>query len=212
MVTGWRFSIALLLVLRASAAPKTHTVFLGKWRPAQTASDSGETRPIKIRRLIVDGRPREYTFGQAHDVTENLFVIRRVFRVNDTLPDDRETTPSWVWRVDGWISVDRATGHVALLNLPAFDAELSEVSWYRDYAAYCGTSDDGAKAYLMVWQVGKRKPVLRKEFAGPSCEAPHWARSPSRVTFVAAGEKNSFLVRARGADPQPDVTDEAQDK
>ena len=213
MVHAWRFSIALLLVLRAAAAPRPHTVFLGKWHPAQTASDTGETRRIKIRGLIVDGRLREYTFGQTHDVTESVFVIRRVFRVNDMLPDDRQTTPIWAWRMDGWISVDRATGHIAQLNMPAFDAELSEVSWYRDYAAYCGTSDDGSKAYLMVWQMGKKKPVLRKEFAGPSCEAPRWARGPSRVTFVAAGEKNSFLVRARGADPQPDVAEEeAQDK
>jgi hypothetical protein len=213
MVTAWRFSIALLLVLPARAAPRQHIVFLGNWRPAQTASDSGDSRPIKIRRLIVDGRLRDYTFGQAHDVTESVFVIRRVFRINDTLPDDRQATPSWVWRMDGWISVDRMTGHIAQLNLPAFDAELSEVSWYRDYAAYCGTSDDGARAYLMVWQVGKKKPALRKEFAGPSCEAPRWARGPSRVTFIAAGEKNSFLIRARGADPQPDAAEEeAQDK
>lgn len=157
MVKAWRFSIGLLLVLQAGAAPRTHTV-VGKRLPAQTASDSGNSRPIKVRRLIVDGHLREYTFGQAHDVTESAFVIRRVFLINDMLPDDRQTTPSWVWRMDSWISVDRTTGHIGQLNLPAFDAELSEVSWYRDYAAYCGTWDD-ARGYLMGVADRQKEPV-----------------------------------------------------
>jgi hypothetical protein len=100
------------------------------------------------------------------------------------------------------------TGHVAQLNMPAFDSETSEAGWYRDYAAYCGASDDGGKAYLVVWQLGKRKPLLRKEFTGASCVTPKWERSPSRVTFTAGGEKSSFVVHPRGADPQNEPTDE----
>lgn len=200
--------MVLLLVIGASAAPQQHSVFLGKWQIVKTAPDSGEARTIKMRRLMIDHRAREYTFGPSHDVTDRLFVVRRIHRVNDALPQDPPAAPHWVWRMDGWISVDRVTGHIASLSLPAFDAEVSEVSWYRDYAAYCGPSDDGAKAYLMVWQLGKKKPVLRKEFLGPGCEAPRWDRSPSRVTFIAAGEKTSFLIRARGADPQPETTEE----
>lgn len=200
--------MALLLAVSASAAPRQHSVFLGKWRSVKTLSDSGEGREVNVRRLIVDDRVREYTSGPAHDVTDRLFVVRRAYRVNDALPQDGQSAPRWVWRLDGWISVDRATGHVAQLNLPAFDVETSEASWYRDYAAYCGMSEDGAKAYLVVWQLGKRKPVLRKEFAGSSCEAPKWDRSPSRVTFVAGGEKSSYIVHARGADLQPEATEE----
>src|SRR5438128_1317862 len=83
--------------------------------------------------------------------------------------------------------------------LSVFDIELSQASWYRDYAAYCGASDDGARVYLMIWQLGRKKPVLRKEFAGPMCETPKWDRNPSRVTFVAGGEKASFIVRAGSA-------------
>jgi hypothetical protein len=113
-----------------------------------------------------------------------------------------------VWRLDGWISVDRQTGHVAQLNLPAFDSDSSTASWYRDYAAYCGASDDGAKTFMVVAQLGKRKPVLRKEYPGPACAAPKWERSPSRVTFVAAGEKSSFVVHAHSADLQPDAGEE----
>jgi hypothetical protein len=104
--------------------------------------------------------------------------------------------------------VDRFTGHIAQLNLPAFDADISQASWYRDYAAYCGTSDDGAKAYLVVSQLGKRKPILRKEFSGLGCAAPKWERGPSRVTFIVAGEKSSFVVRSRSADAQPESNEE----
>jgi len=125
--------------------------------------------------------------------------------VNDALPRDSAESSQWVWRLGGWISVDRSTGHVAALNLPVFDPDSSEASWYRDYAAYCGTSDDGEKAYLVVWQLGKRKPVLRKEFSGSGCSAPAWERQPARVTFSAGGEKNSFIVRTHGADAQAEA-------
>ena len=94
------------------------------------------------------------------------------------------------------------------LNLPAFDGDASEASWYRDYAAYCGSSDDGSKTYMVVSQMGKRKPILRKEYSGPACAAPKWERAPSRVTFVAAGEKSSFVVHAHGADLQADTAEE----
>jgi hypothetical protein len=208
MPFAWRVSAILLFAASGFAAPREHTVALGKWHTVKTMSDSGEARDVKIRRLIVDGRVKEYTSGPAHEVTDRLFVLRRAYRVNDALPDDRQKAPQWTWRLDGWISVDRSTGHIAQLNLPVFDPEISEASWYRDYAAYCGTSDDGSKAFLVVSQLGKRKPVLRKEFSGPGCGAPKWERGPSRVTFTAAGEKNSFIVRSRGADPQPEANEE----
>ena len=61
---------------------------------------------------------------------------------------------------------------------------------------------------MVVSQLGKRKPILRKEYAGPACAAPKWERTPSRVTFVAAGEKTSFVVHAHGADLQADAAEE----
>jgi hypothetical protein len=141
-------------------------------------------------------------------VTDRLFVVRRAFRVNDSLPDETGKPPQWVWRLGGWISVDRQTGHVAQLNLPSFDGDSSEASWYRDYSAYCGASDDGSKTYMIVSQLGRRKPVLKKEFSGPACPAPRWERAPSRVIFMAAGEKTSFLVHSHGADLQTDAAEE----
>jgi len=201
--------LSLLVFLGSSAAaPRAHTVLLGKWRAAQVRSDSGETHEIKVRELVIDARLREYTTGPTHDVTDRLFVVRRAYRVNDALPDETGKPPQWVWRLGGWISVDRQTGHVAQLNLPSFDGDSSEASWYRDYSAYCGASDDGSKTYMIVSQLGRRKPVLKKEFSGPACPAPRWERAPSRVIFMAAGEKTSFLVHAHGADLQTDAAEE----
>lgn len=203
------FCFSVLLLLGSSfAAPKAHTILLGKWRAVEVRSDSGEGQGIKVRELIIDGRTREYTTGAAHEVTDRLFVVRRAYRINDALPEENRKPQQWVWRLDGWISIDRQTGHIAQLNLPAFDGDTSEASWYRDYAAYCGASDDGSKTYMVVSQIGKRKPILRKEYSGPACVAPKWERGPSRVTFVAAGEKNSFVVHAHSADLQPDTAEE----
>lgn len=197
----------LLMPLSSFAAPKVHSVILGQWRAVEVRSDSGETQQLKIRELLIDGRIREYTTGVLHEVTDRLFVVRRAYRINDALPDEKKPQ-QWVWRLDGWISVDRQSGHVAQLNLPVFDGDTSQASWYRDYAAYCGASDDGSKSYLVVSQLGRRKPILRKEYPGPACAAPRWERSPSRVTFITAGEKSSFVVHAHGADLQPDTTEE----
>jgi hypothetical protein len=205
MSLAFRVSLMVALFASAWAAPRQHIILLGKSQAVKMIADSGESRDVKVRGLIVDGRVREYTAGAGHEVTDRLFVIRRAYRVNDALPQDAGPSSQWVWRLDGWISVDRSTGHVAQLNMPVFDPDSSEASWYRDFAAYCGTSDDGEKAYLVVWQLGKRKPVLRKEFSGPGCSAPAWERKPARVTFTAAGEKNSFIVRTHGAEAQAEA-------
>jgi hypothetical protein len=202
------YSFLLLLAGGSYAAPRQHTVALGKWRTVELRSESGTAQPATVRELLIDGRLREYLTGPPHEVTERLFVVRRAYRMNDNLPEEIKKPPQWVWRLGGWISVDRQTGHVAQLNLPAFDGEISEASWYRDYAAYCGISDDGSKTYMMVAQLGKRKPVLKKEISAASCAAPRWERTPSRVTFQVAGEKTTFAIRARGADLQPETAEE----
>jgi len=196
--------LALLLVTNVLAAPRPHTVLLGKWRTVKVVSDSGQPHELKVRELIVDERLKEYTTGLSHEVTDSLFVIQRVYRLNDALSDDQQKSPQWIWRLGGWISVNRRTGHVAQVNLPAFDPESSEAAWYQDYAAYCGKSGNGARTYLVVWQLGKRKPVLRKALTGPGCAAPTWERDPSRVTFMAAGEKNTVIVPKAGEKEGPE--------
>jgi hypothetical protein len=194
-------SAVLLLIASSLAATKTHTIVLGKAVSIKLSGPQGSVTEVRIRPLLVDDRAREYTTGGAHDVTDRVFVIRRAFRLNDTLPSEAGKPARFVWHLGGWISVDRQTGRITQLNLPFFDPQISEASWFRDYAAYCGNSDDGGKAYAMVFQLGRRKPLLKQEFPGESCPAPGWEREPLRVTFDPPGvEKASFVVRSRSAE------------
>ncbi len=115
----------------------------------------------------------------------------------------------WVWQRGGWLLVDRMTGHVSAISLPEFDSYYSVASWYRDYVAYCGVSDDGKKLFAVVFQVGRRKPVLKKplgettedDMPDSECPAPAWERRPTRVTFEAGeDEKLTYAVRGHAAD------------
>lgn len=203
-------AIAPLLMAGAFAATKTHTIVLGKAAAIKLAGLPGGEIETRVRPLLVDDRLREYTSGAAHDVTERIFVIRRAYRLNDNLPTEAGKPPRWIWRLGGWISVDRQSGRVAQLNLPFFDPQISVASWFRDYAAYCGNSDDGSKAYAMVYQLGRKKPILKQQFPGETCPAPAWEREPLRVTFDPPGvEKASFLVRSRSA--EYDISQEAEE-
>jgi len=196
-----------LLAATALGAPKPHVVSLDKWSAIKWCVGPNETQclDLKVRALYVDGRLREFTLGTSHDITERLFVVRRAFRVNDNLPLDNNAAPRWVWQRGGWLLVERNTGHVSPINLPEFDSYYSVASWYRDYVAYCGVSDDGKKLFAVVLQVGRRKPVLKKplsEAAGDDmpdseCPAPVWERRPARVTFEAEENQKSAYNGAR---------------
>jgi len=100
------------------------------------------SRPEGARPVCGRADSRIY-LGAFHEITERLFVVRRAFRVNDTLPGDTATASGWVWQRGGWLLVDRSTGQISAIALPEFDPYCSVASWYRDYAAYCGVSDDG---------------------------------------------------------------------
>ena len=206
----------LLSPVSFGAAAKVHVIAFGKWTSVQALSADGEdnAKPIKIRALIVDGRVKEYATGATHEVTDRLFVVRRAFRVNDSLPEDG--APRWQWQVGGWLLVDRTMGRVSAVNLPEFDAAYSAASWYRDYAAYCGLSDDGKKSYAIVAQLARRKPILKKALTdkasddGALCPTPVWQRGPARVSFApASGEKQTFAIRGHVVDV---VNDEEQEE
>lgn len=186
-----------------------------QWHAGPAVDDKPLT--LKIRALVVDGQVKEYMVGPQHEVTERLFVIRRAFRVNDSLPEDASS--HWQWQRGGWLLVDRVTGHVTAINLPEFDAFYSVASWYRDYVAYCGVGDDGKKTYAIVAQLTRRKPVLKKavsesvpaEDAAPdsACPAPSWERAPMRVSFEpSAGTKQTFAIWGHVVDV---VVDDDQD-
>jgi hypothetical protein len=207
---GPLFRVALCFVLvvgTALAASKPHLVTFGKWTAVKssTAPDESRSDDLKVRPVYVDGRLKEFTFGISHDVTDRLFVVRRVIRVNDTLPQETAPTPRWTWQRGGWLVVDRVSGHISQASLPEFDPDSSSASWYRDYVAYCGVSDDGRKLYAVVAQLGRRKPILKKslgEAAGDQtsdseCAPPGWQRAPTRVSFVSkADQKFTFAVRS----------------
>jgi len=201
----------LFLLSPDSAAAKVHVIAFGKWMQVQCYTGYGPAEKptsVRVRALVVDGRIKEYVIGSPHDVTERLFVVRRAFRVNDSLPDD--AAPKWQWQRGGWLLVDRTTARVSAINLADFDPVYSAASWYRDYVAYCGVADDGKKTYATVAQLSRRKLLLRKpiaeglpENAGPdsACEMPEWQRNPVRVSFqAAAGETQTFSIRGRTVD------------
>ena len=196
---GRALCLPLLMLSMASAASRPHTIGFGKWQAVKISADTGEDQTARIRSLFIDGRLKEYTAGPVHEITDRIFVVRRAFRLNDSLPGEKPSPSRWVWSLGNWISVDRSTGHSAQLTLPEFDPELSQVSWYRDYAAYCGASDDGSKMYLIVAQLGKRKPILKRE-SQDQCDLTQWERRPIRVTFSGTGGKSTFLVHGRGAE------------
>jgi hypothetical protein len=182
-----------------SAAPrKGHLVVLGAVRkvPYSKAGDpagagAGEDS-LRIRALLVDGVLKEWTTGEAHDVTDRSFVVRRAIRLNDALPGDAKQ--NWVWQRGPWLLVDRVAGHVVALKLPDYDPGVSQVSWFRDYAAYCGVTPSGKSLYALVAQVAARKAVLAKKLeafdAGhaDACAAAEWQREPLRITFHPAGK------------------------
>ena len=164
-----------------------------------------QTADMKVRALVIDGRVKEYALGMPHEVTERLFVVRRAFRVNDSLPED--SGPHWQWQRGGWLLVDRLTGHVSPINLPEFDAVYSAASWYRDYVAYCGVADDGKKTFAIVAQISRRKPVLKRplsndgvaENAGPdsACPAPAFAAKPGAGQLSIGRQRETNLCHSR---------------
>jgi hypothetical protein len=212
-----------------AAARKVHSVALGAARkvPYSKTGDPAGAGPaedgLKIRALFVDSVLKEWTTGDAHDVTDRSFVVRRVIRLNDALPGDKpapgDKQGHWVWQRGPWLLVDRVSGHIAALKLPDYDPGVSQVSWFRDYGAYCGVTASGKSLYAVVAQVAARKPVLVKKFTGftaenhpdPVCGVAEWQREPLRVTFHPAGAAAvSFDVAPGSAVLVEDASDDAE--
>ena len=190
-----------LPAVAATPPKKPHVVVLGAIRsvPYSKAGDPAGAGPdetsLKTRALLVDGRVSEWTTGEAHDVTDRSFVVRRALRINDSLPGDQAKSSHWVWQRGPWLLVDRMTGRVTALKLPDYDPGASQVAWFRDYAAYCGVTATRKSLYAVVAQIGVRRMVLGKKLSPfdaeshvwPICGMPEWQREPLRVTFHPAG-------------------------
>jgi hypothetical protein len=196
--------------LAATAPAKVHVVSLGAVRKvpytppesAVVAVKGADAPTLKVRPLIVDGRQKEWTTGDAHDVTDRSFTIRRALRLNDALPGD--AVARWSWQPGPWLMVDRSTGHITALHLPDFDTEISDAIWFRDYAAYCGTAETTKGGlFAIVAQLGARRPVVQKQIGKwpqpsppePVCKPAEWQRAPMRVTLQpTGGEPMTFSV------------------
>ena len=204
-----RFILSILIVVlilitssltALASGRKVHTVFLSgaKRVPYSKIGDpagaqTGE-KELRIRALLVDSLEKEWTTGDAHDVTDRSFLVRRAIRLNDALPGDKQG--HWVWQRGPWLLVDRISGHVTALKLPDYDPGVSQVSWFRDYGAYCGLAASGKSLYAVVAQISARRPVLAKKLdtfeadnhPDPTCGAAEWERDPMRVTFHPTGK------------------------
>ena len=189
--------------LLASGRAKPHTVLIGtgKHVPYSIVSDPANAGPdektLHVRPLIVDDKVKEWTTGEIHDITDRSFVVRRALRLNDALPGDK--VEHWIWQRGPWIMIDRTNGHVTAMKLPDYDPAVSQVVWFRDYAAYCGLNSGGHQLYAVVAQVGARRPILAKKI-GPwtptppaanastaACAKATWQRDPLRISFAPTG-------------------------
>lgn len=141
---------------------------------------------------MVNGKVVNWTTGNIHEVTPHTFTVQSALRINDALPTDKRE--HWVWQRSTWLLVDKR-GKVKALRLPDYDVSVSDVVWFRDYAAYCGLSARGKSLYAVVVQIGVRRAVLSKrlekwdptEHLSPACAAAVWQREPLSVSFAPTG-------------------------
>lgn len=198
MLSGLLAVGAALPAFAARAKARPHYAALGSWRSVPYSAEgdpagarAGETK-LKVRPLVVDGKVKDWTTGEIHEVTPRTFTVRRAVRVNDALPTDHRD--HWVWQRGPWLLVDRG-GKDSALRLPDYDPSVSDVVWFRDYAAYCGLSASGKRLYAVVAQIAMRRPVLSRKLGAwnavahvsPACGAAVWQRSPIEVSFSPTG-------------------------
>jgi len=207
--------IFFALCLPVLAVPKPKVVSFGGWTkvPFFVGPHEEKSIDIRIRSLMVDGKIKEFTTGDIHEITDRYFVVRKAFRLNDSLPDDANSkNHHWKWQRGGWLLVDRNTARISQVNLPEYDPFYSSAAWFRDYVAFCGLSDDATKVYAVVTQIGRRKPLLKQklgdakngEMPESECAVPRWDRDPIRVTFEPiGGTKQTFSVFGHAADAMP---------
>lgn len=215
---SYRVLVLMAVSTFVFAASKPHVVAFGKPTPAKIFLGAAEEQSltINVRPLYVDAKLKEFTTGTPHEVTDRLFVVRRAFRINDSLPDDAAKPARWLWQRGGWLLVDRSTGHVSPIKLPEFDPLYSDVTWFRDYAAYCGVSDSADRLNALVAQIGTHKAIYRKELGKAAggdlpdseCEPPQWQRQPTRVTFLPKhADKFTVNIATRQVNEPPPDTD-----
>jgi hypothetical protein len=103
-----------LTVAPLPALRRPHVISFGKWQTVKRFVDTPPptmTNPrnppwvdakvdtkgveLKIRALYVDAQLKEKTTGLPHEITDRVFVVRRAYRVNDSLPGEEAKSPRW---------------------------------------------------------------------------------------------------------------------
>jgi len=154
-----RYSLILLITffftIHSDAATKPHIITFRKWMEVNWIVP-GDDKPIsmRVRPLIIDARVKEYVTGAPHEVTERLFVVRRIFRVNDGLPEDSAPQVAVAARrLVAYRSRYRSdlADHSPRVRSVLFDGEL--------VPRLCG----------LLWSLGRRQKNVRNRSAvGPS--------------------------------------------
>ena len=201
-----------------AAKAKPHYAALGKVRSVAYSAEGDPSgalpgeKTLKVRPLVVNGRVQGWTTGEIHEVTPRTFTVQSAVRVNDALPTDHGE--HWVWQRGPWLLVDRG-GKVSALRLPDYDAAISRVVWFRDYAAYCGLTPSGKSLYAVVAKLTVRRPVVSRKLekwnaagqTGPACGPAVWQREPLRISFSPAGaDPVSFDLEGSSAVPAQNGT------
>ena len=90
---NWYIALCLAMLFTRHRARRTVVVLGAARRVAYSkvgdpaGALAGETE-LKVRALVVDGAVKEWTTGDAHDVTDRSFVVRRAIKLNDSLPSE----------------------------------------------------------------------------------------------------------------------------
>ena len=209
------FALSLVLAVPAFAKAKVHTAAVGKAHVVTwtVGGDASAHLSLMVAPLIVDDRRKDWVTGEVHEVTDHSFVVLQAQRVNDALPTD--PAPHFIWQTGAWLLVERNTGRVTPLHLPGFDPALSNISWFRDYAAYCSLGAGGRSLEADLVELGQRKPLAHKKISDwplpaeakpePPPTPPPAPVSPMGIHHGPAPRVPSIFERMNTGMPHPAV-------
>ncbi len=173
--------------------------------PATRPAHSLLKSKLRVRPLMVDGKLKEWTNGESHAITDRSSVVRRALRLNDALPGDK--AEHWIWQRGPWLLVGSVKGSITALHLPDYDPAVSNVVWFRDYAAYCGLTASGKQLYAVVAQIAARKPVIAKKLSPCSPGRTSYPPVLLPCALAAGAAAGHFSANRRcGNQLQPDWT------
>lgn len=151
--------------------------------PYSRAGDPGGAAPgedaLKIRPLVIDGNIKEWTTGRSPrcDRPQLRGAARDAAQRHAPRRGPARKVRPCAKRPLGMAARSVAAGGPGYRphwrpEASDYNPGVSQVTWFRDYAAYCGLTSSGKNLYALVAQIAARKPVLAKKLvpfdtAGP---------------------------------------------